>query len=99
MSWRVELSPEAARSFRRADPQVARRIRDALRAVATLDDPRHRGRGLTGRLAGLWRYRVGDHRIVCDIRNGELVILALEIGDRDSVYDCRLTPAPSASAP
>lgn len=87
MTWTIELSPEAAKWLRKADPSVARRIRDALRIVATLDDARSRGKALTGSLAGLWRYRVGDCHIICDIRDGDLVILALRIGNRDSVYD------------
>ncbi len=87
MTWRVELSADAARWLRKADPQVARRIRDALRVVASLDDPRARGKGLTGGLAGLWRYRIGGYRIICDIRDGELVIVAVEIGRRDGIYD------------
>lgn len=87
MSWRVELSQDAARWLRKADRQVAIRIRDALVAVASLDDPRSRGKGLSGPLAGLWRYRVGDYRIVCDIRDGAMVIVAIEIGARDGIYD------------
>ncbi|WP_454301547.1 type II toxin-antitoxin system RelE family toxin [Salana multivorans] len=86
MRWRVELSPDAARWLRKADPPIARRVRDALRALGDLDDPRSRGHALTGGLAGLWRYRVGYCRIVCDIRDRELVIIALEIGKRDEIY-------------
>lgn len=85
--WHVELSPQAAKWIRKADPQTAQRIRDVLRAIASLDNPRSRGKGLTGNLAGLWRYRVGAYRIICDIRDSELVILALDIGRRDQIYD------------
>lgn len=73
--------------MRKADPTTAQRIRDVLRAVASLENPRSRGKGLTGNLAGLWRYRIGDYRIICDIRDQELVILALDIGRRDQIYD------------
>ncbi len=41
---------------------------------------------LTGNLAGLWRYRVGDYRIICDILDEELVVLALDVDKRDSIY-------------
>nr|WP_245554963.1 type II toxin-antitoxin system RelE/ParE family toxin [Nesterenkonia alba] len=68
--------------LRKLDPQVARRLRSALRAVASLDDPRARGKALTGNLAGHWRYRVGDYRIVCDIQDEKLVIVALDLGHR-----------------
>ena len=41
---------------------------------------------MTGRFTGYWRYRVGDYRIICDIRDNELTILAVAIGKRDDVY-------------
>ena len=85
--WNVRLSAQAAKWMRKADPTTAQRIRDVLRAVASLENPRSRGKGLTGNLAGLWRYRIGDYRIICDIRDQELVILALDIGRRDQIYD------------
>lgn len=42
---------------------------------------------MTGNLRGLWRYRVGDYRIVCDIRDEALVIIAIDLGHRSEVYD------------
>ena len=66
MTWQVSLSPDAARWLRKADPNVARRIRDTLRSVAELDDPRSRGRALTGRLSGLWRYDIGKRDSIYD---------------------------------
>ncbi|MDO4518657.1 MAG: type II toxin-antitoxin system RelE/ParE family toxin, partial [Bacillota bacterium] len=44
------------------------------------------GKGLTANRSGEWRYRVGDFRVICDIRNNELVILALSIGHRIEIY-------------
>lgn len=86
MSWEVELGPDAAKWFRKADLQNARRIRSALRAISTLDSPRDRGKALTGNLAGLWRYRVGDFRIVCDLQDTRLVILVIDVDHRGSIY-------------
>jgi mRNA interferase RelE/StbE len=87
--WRLEYDPDAVRCLRQADPQIARRIRDALTAVVRTGDPRGRGRALTGQLGGLWRHRVGDCRIICDIQDHRVVVLALDIGnrDRDHIYD------------
>ncbi|MDJ1369934.1 type II toxin-antitoxin system RelE family toxin [Gulosibacter molinativorax] len=87
MRWKLELSEDATKWLRKADRGRARRILKALRAVSVLDDPRDRGKALTGSLDGLWRYRVGDYRVICDIRDQELVIVAVEIGKRDSIYD------------
>lgn len=86
MSWEVELGPDAAKWFRKADLQGARRIRSALRAISTLDSPRDRGKALTGNLAGLWRYRVSDFRIVCDLQDTRLVILVIDVDHRSSIY-------------
>lgn len=85
--WRLEYDPEVVRWLRKADPQVAKRIRDALTAVVRTGDPRARGKPLRGRLAGLWRYRIGDYRVICDIQEARLVVLALEAGKRDHIYD------------
>lgn len=70
------------------DKQNARRIVDFMDLrIATLDDPRLSGKPLKGELGEFWRYRVGDYRILCEIRDDELVILATTIGHRKEVYD------------
>ena len=86
MSWTVELTVDAARVLQKMDPQTARRIRKALSAIETLEDPRLRGKALTGPLRGLWRYRIGDYRVVCDLIDDRLVVLVIEIDHRSSIY-------------
>ena len=71
------------------DKQTARRIRNELVEIAKLEDPRSRGKALTGNLAGLWRYRVGDYRIICDIEDGVLLILVVDVAHRREVYQRR----------
>jgi mRNA interferase RelE/StbE len=62
-------------------------MRDFLEdRIASLDDPRSTGHSLTGQLSGLWRYRVGDFRIICDIQDQRLVVLVVEIGHRSEIY-------------
>jgi mRNA interferase RelE/StbE len=69
------------------DKQSARRIVDFMdRRIAVLDDPRQSGKPLKGELGEFWRYRVGDFRILCEIRDDELVILAATIGHRREIY-------------
>lgn len=50
------------------------------------DNPRIKGKGLTANRSGEWRYRVGNYRIICDIRDKELILLALSIGHRRNIY-------------
>ena len=68
------------------DRPTARRIIDYLRETASGVDPRSRGKGLTGSLAGLWRYRVGNYRIIVPIEDDELLILAMNIDHRSQIY-------------
>ena len=49
-------------------------------------DPRQRGKGLTENLSGLWRYRVGDYRVICEIQADRLVVLVVRINHRGTVY-------------
>ncbi|MCL2453872.1 MAG: type II toxin-antitoxin system RelE/ParE family toxin [Micrococcales bacterium] len=85
-SWQLEYAPEVVRWLQKADRPTARRVRDALTAVVDTGDPRCRGKALTGSLSGLWRYRVGAYRIICDIQDTRLVVLVLDAGNRDHIY-------------
>lgn len=89
MAWRIEIDKDVQREMKKLDKQVAKRITAKLREVSQLDDPRSIGKGLTGNLAGLWRYRVGDYRIICDIEDGVLLILVVDVAHRREVYKRR----------
>ncbi len=88
MVWRIEFDPAAAKELRRLDRQVAGRILKFLvERVARLDDPRSIGEALRGaKLGSLWKYRVGDYRIIADIQDGAVCILVVRIGNRREVY-------------
>lgn len=87
MTWRIEWSRTASKSFLKLDPGARRRIARYLQErVAVLDDPRSLGRALKGKRQGLWRYRVGDYRLLCLIEDGRLQILVLQVGHRKEVY-------------
>lgn len=88
MVWTINYSERALKSLRKMDKQNARRIVDFMDSrIAALDDPRLSGKPLKGELGEFWRYRVGDYRILCEIRDDELIILAATIGHRKEVYD------------
>lgn len=86
MAWRIDFTKAADKALRKLDRQTAGRVLGELEEIANLDDPRSRGKALTGNLAGLWRYRVGDYRVVCDIEDGVLVILVVDVAHRREVY-------------
>lgn len=65
MAWRIEFEDKAVRELAKLDRAAAQRITQFLRKrIAPLDDPRALGTPLKGKLAELWRYRVGDYRVI-----------------------------------
>lgn len=88
MAWNIELDRAAERELDKLDPQIARRILSFLfERVAPLDNLRSIGEALTGaRLGSLWKYRVGDYRLISSIEDDRLVILVVKIGNRREVY-------------
>ena len=84
--WALETSPQFDKAARKLDPQVLRRVKVYLEEVGELDDPRSRGKGLAGDLAGYWRYRIGDYRVLVEIRDELLVIVAITLGHRSGIY-------------
>jgi mRNA interferase RelE/StbE len=84
--WRVETTEQFDRDFKKLDRAIQRRVMVYLEEVEKLDDPRQRGRGLTANHTGVWRYRVGDHRILAQIIDNSLTVLALNVDHRKDVY-------------
>jgi mRNA interferase RelE/StbE len=85
--WTIDYTNTARTQLRKLDKQAAKRILDFLdERVAGRDDPRSTGKALTGPLGGLWRYRIGDFRVICDIQDGALRILVVQLANRRDVY-------------
>ncbi|KPF59690.1 type II toxin-antitoxin system RelE/ParE family toxin [Rhizobium sp. AAP116] len=88
MAWTIEYRQQVRKSLEKLDPVSRKRIRKfPEERVAGLDDPRQIADRLQGsELGQFWRYRVGDYRIICDIQDGKLIVLVVEIGHRSTVY-------------
>lgn len=88
MAWTIDYTDTAKKQLRKLDKQTALRIVDFMdERIATQDSPRSTGKALTGPMLGTyWRYRVGVYRIICDIQDGALCVLVIEIGNRREFY-------------
>lgn len=88
MTWTIELDPAVEKDLNKLDSQQAKRIlRFLFERVAHLEDPRSIGEALKGsRFNTLWKYRVGDYRIISSIEDNVAQILVVKIGDRKEVY-------------
>lgn len=88
MAWSIELAEVAAKQLSKLDPAVARRVLRFLRVrVAAATDPRSVGSALKGdKLGRLWKYRVGDYRIIAEIRDREIRVVVVRLGHRREIY-------------
>jgi mRNA interferase RelE/StbE len=85
--WALSYEKRAQENFRALDKSQQRRIMGYMAEVCALTEPGSRGKPLRGDLAGHWRYRVGDYRLVCRIEKHQLVIVVVTLGHRSVVYD------------
>lgn len=88
MAWKVEFTPEAFKILTSLERNTATRITQFMRErVATMEDPRNIGTPLKGAaFSGLWRYRVGDYRVLCEIQDSKITVLVVLIGHRCENY-------------
>ena len=85
--WKLAFSKKADKQLSKLNPGVRRVIVSwLLKNLDGCDDPRALGKALKGNRSGAWRYRIGDYRVLCEIRDDELLVLALEIGHRRNIY-------------
>jgi mRNA interferase RelE/StbE len=86
--WAVEFDDRARRELRKLDAKAQKVILRYLRErIAVSSDPRRFGKPLRMNLAGLWRYRIGDYRLICRIEAQRFVVLVLKVGHRREVYE------------
>ncbi|MDY5160680.1 type II toxin-antitoxin system RelE family toxin [Actinotignum urinale] len=84
--WRVKLSSKAEKQVLKLDKKPFDAIMSYLKQLEFIDNPRSTGKALQGNLKGLWRYRVGNYRIICNIQDKELTIYAVDIDHRKNIY-------------
>lgn len=82
----IHYSDAAKKQLKKLDKPIQKRIKDYLADVSALEDPRSRGKGLVSNFSGYWRYRVGDYRIICRIKDDILLIDVIFIRHRSEVY-------------
>ncbi len=87
MTYKIEFSDEAFKEFGKLD-RYSQRLIDAWikKHLEKNENPRSLGKPLVGNKAGQWRYRIGDYRLLCIIKDEKLIILVIKIGHRRDVY-------------
>lgn len=87
MVYKLVLSNDALKQLKKMDRHVGLMLaKDLKKRLDGLEHPRQFGKALVGEYKGLRRYRVGNYRVICDIIDDKMVILALEVGHRKEIY-------------
>ena len=88
MAWTIEYDPGALKDLKKLDRTMQRAILDYMdRRIGEANDPRDFGKPLRASKFGLWRYRVPDYRIICELQEKRLVVLVVAVGHRRRVYE------------
>jgi len=88
LAWKIEYDAGALQDLKKLDRAVQREIIDYMdNRIANARTPRDFGKPLRGSRFGLWRYRVRDCRIICELQEKRLVVLVVAIGHRSTIYD------------
>jgi mRNA interferase RelE/StbE len=87
LGWTIEITARARKNINNLDKQAAIRVLSFLSdRLAATDNPRQLSKQLTGPLKHYWSYRVGDYRLLCEIKDEKLIVLVLEVGNRREIY-------------
>ena len=84
MTYKIVPTPKFAKNFKKLDPFVRKQIKSYLNRVT--ENPRAKGKALVVNRTGQWRYYIGAYRVIVNIQDNELIILALEVGHRRDIY-------------
>ena len=88
MKYKVIFSERAKKEIKKLDKQISALIVGwIIKNLDGCENPRRFGKALTGDKSGQWRYRIGNYRLICEIKDKEITILVLEVGHRKNVYD------------
>ena len=87
MRFKVETTARFDKEFKKLDKYTQRMLKAWIsKNLVDCENPRLHGKGLTENRSGQWRYRIGDYRLICEIQDDALIILALSVGHRKDVY-------------
>ena len=86
--YKLILDEKAKKDLRKIDKYQAKLITNWIFAhIDNCENPRVHGKPLKGPMGHLWSYRVGNYRIICEIKDNELIVLAINIGHRKQIYN------------
>ena len=86
MKYRIFYTEKSIRQLKKMDPSTKKLITHYFRKIEQLNEPRAKGKALSANLKGFWRYRIGDHRAICEIDDDRIIIILIDVGHRKDIY-------------
>ena len=88
MKYKILFSDKALKQLKKLDKHISTLIVGWLeKNIENSENPRKHGKGFIANKSGQWRYRIGDYRVICEIKENEVVVLVLEVGHRREIYN------------
>ena len=88
MAWKIEFDSGVEKDLKKLGHTAQKKIFKYIKEkIIPANDPRLLGKPLAGDLAGIWRYRTGDYRILAKIEDEHLIVLVIHVGHRKNVYE------------
>lgn len=84
--WKIVYAKEFDKAFEKLDKQIQGKITGYLEAVLDLEDPKIKGKQLAYNQDERWAYRIGSYRVLVELDEDSLIILAVKVGHRSTVY-------------
>lgn len=86
MAYKIKFEKRAFEDFSKLDGSVKKQIQKYINKLETREDPKTLGEQLQENLSAYWKFRVGDYRLVAEIKDDVLIVLMLAIGHRRNIY-------------
>ena len=86
MKYSVQFTKRAIKQLQKMDKPTAVKIIDYMEEIEQLENPFSRGHGVVNNFKGMWRYRVADWRVLCEVKESVLLIHVMHVGHRSSIY-------------
>lgn len=83
---KILFADKAKKEFLKLDKPIQKQIQAFVLKLQEMKNPRSTGKALLSNFAGLWRYRVGDYRLICEINDDKIIITILHLAHRKDVY-------------
>ena len=87
MGYRIMIPDDVNKKILKFDKNTRKLLYDYIsKNLKNTENPRLHGKALTGNLKGLWRYRIMDYRLIVDIKDEQLIIVAVDFNHRRKIY-------------